>query len=202
MADDEILVRQGLCGLLTLEDDFEIVAQVGNGADALEAALAMKPDIVLMDIQMPVMNGVEATQRLREQQPGTRVLVLTTFAEDVLVFQAMQAGAAGYLLKDSGAKQLSSAIRAISQGYTALDSDVSHKLWEATNVVSSAELEKFTPREREVLLCLAQGKSNAEMATELRVTEKTIRDHVGNILARLNLRDRTQAALWAQKELG
>lgn len=201
VADDEILVRQGLCGLLALEEDFEVVGQVSNGADALAAAVELNPDVVLMDIQMPVMNGVEATMRLRDEHPAIRVLVLTTFADDALVVQAMQAGAAGYLLKDSGAKQVSSAIRAVAQGYMALDSDVSGKLWQAAKAGRTPELERFTPREREVLAKLAEGKTNADIAAEFGVTEKTVRDHIGNILANLNLRDRTQAALWAQKHL-
>lgn len=201
VADDEILVRQGLCGLLSLESDFDIAGQVGNGAEALEQARLLKPDVILMDIQMPIMNGVEATKAIVAENGEARILVLTTFSDDALVIQAVQAGAKGYLLKDSGAKQIASAIRSIAQGYLTLDSDVSDKLLQQPKPRDRELLEKFTAREREVLQLLKQGRTNAEISAALGITEKTVRDHVGNILWRLNVRDRTQAALWAQQNL-
>jgi NarL family two-component system response regulator LiaR len=201
VADDEILVRQGLCGLLALESDFEVVGQAGTGAEAIEQARRLKPDVILMDIQMPVMNGVQATKTLVEEQLGVRILVLTTFSEDALVIQAVQAGAHGYLLKDSGAKQIAAAIRSIAQGYMTLDSDISDKLLQQQKPRDRAPLEKLTAREMQVLQLLSQGKTNAEIGSSLGITDKTVRDHVGNILLRLNLRDRTQAALWAQQNL-
>lgn len=197
VADDEILVRQGLCGLLALESDFDIVGQVGNGAEALEQARLLKPDVILMDIQMPVMNGVEATRAIVADNDDARILVLTTFSDDALVIQAVQAGAKGYLLKDSGAKQIASAIRSTAQGYLTLDSDVSDKLLQQSQPRGSELLQRFTARERQVLELLKQGRTNAEISAKLGITEKTVRDHVGNILFRLNVRDRTQAALWA-----
>jgi DNA-binding NarL/FixJ family response regulator len=201
VADDEILVRQGLCGLLALEPDFEIVGQAANGAEALEQARSLAPDVILMDIQMPMMNGVEATRNVLAERLPARVLVLTTFSEDTLVVQAMQAGAHGYLLKDSGARQVAAAIRAIAQGYTAVDSEVSHTLVPQPKSSEHPLLGRFTAREKEVLQLLREGATNAEIATRLGITEKTVRDHIGNILSHLNLRDRTQAALWAAQNL-
>ena len=201
MADDEILVRQGLCGLLSLEPDFEIVGQAGNGAEASELARKLTPDVVLMDIQMPVMNGVEATREILANLAGTRVLVLTTFSEDALVVQAMQAGAQGYLLKDSGARQIAAAIRSTAQGYMTINPAVTEKLLRQPRHSSEADLSMFTNREREVLQYLSKGSTNSEIAVGMGISEKTVRDHVSNILNRLNLRDRTQAALWAQEHL-
>jgi DNA-binding NarL/FixJ family response regulator len=201
VADDEILVRQGLCGLLALEADFEVVGQAGTGAEALEQARRLKPDVILMDIQMPVMNGVEATKVVMQEQPATRILVLTTFSEDALVVQAVQAGAHGYLLKDSGAKQIASAVRSIAQGYMTLDSAVSERLLQQSKPRDRAPLEKLTAREMQVLQLLSEGRTNAEIGASLGITDKTVRDHIGNILFRLNVRDRTQAALWAQQNL-
>lgn len=200
VADDEVLVRQGLCGLLALEPDFEVVGQASNGAEAIEQALRLQPDIVLMDIQMPVMNGVQATRELRQKMENVRIVMLTTFSDDALVVQAVQNGAHGYLLKDSGGKQLAAAIRTASIGYMTLNSDVAGKLLHhATPAASPAA--GLTAREREVLSLLSKGRTNKEISKELQITEKTVRDHVSNILAHLNLRDRTQAALWAQQNL-
>lgn len=200
MADDEVLVRQGLCGLLALEPDFEVVGQASTGAEAVEAVKRLRPDVVLMDIQMPVMNGVEATRILISENAETRVLILTTFSEDVLVVQAIQSGAKGYLLKDSGSKQVAAAIRSIAQGYMTLGAEVSGRLLQ--RATSDARLNsKLTTRETEVLRLLREGRSNREIAERLSIADKTVRDHVSSILAQLNLRDRTQAALWAQQNL-
>lgn len=200
VADDEVLVRQGLCGLLSLEPDLEVVGQAANGAEAVEMVRRLKPSVVLMDVQMPVMNGVEATRQIISECPESKVLILTTFSEDALVVQAIQSGAHGYLLKDSGGKQVAAAIRSIALGYMTLGQDVSRKLVE--NAQSSRQLDsasKLTPREIEVLNLLAKGATNRDIAQQLSITEKTVRDHVSNILGQLNLRDRTQAALWAKE---
>jgi DNA-binding NarL/FixJ family response regulator len=204
IVDDEAIVRQGLAGLLSLESDLDVVATAPNGAVALELAAKHTPDIVLMDIQMPVMDGIEATRRLLVQQPGIRILVLTTFDEDELVLQAMTGGAHGYLLKDCGGKQLAAAVRSIKQGFTtlakqAVNTIVAHSADQAGN--EPELLSKLTAREKEVLSCLAQGWTNSQIAEQLCVTEKTVRDHVSSILGELGLRDRTQAALWAKNHL-
>lgn len=199
VADDEVLVRQGLCGLLSLESDMEIVGEASNGAEVIDVVNRLHPDVVLMDIQMPVMNGVEATKALTAAHSNTRVLMLTTFDDDVLVVQAVQNGAHGYLLKDSGVKQLAAAIRTISLGYMTLGSQVSEKLLQNTTAAVRTDSPKLTPRELEVLHLLSEGKTNREIADQLSITEKTVRDHVCNILEELQLRDRTQAALWAKE---
>lgn len=200
VADDEVLVRQGLCGLLALEPDFEVVGQASNGAEAIEQAQKLQPDIVLMDIQMPVMNGVQATRELRATMKDVRIVVLTTFSDDELVVQAVQSGAHGYLLKDSGGKQLAAAIRSAAIGYMTLNPGVADKLLQHTSS-ESPQANGLTRREREVMGLLSKGRTNKEISEALQITEKTVRDHISNVLAQLNLRDRTQAALWAQEHL-
>lgn len=205
IVDDETIVRQGLAGLLSLEPDIEVVGTAANGAAALDMAEKTSPDVVLMDIQMPLMNGVEATARLTQDRPKTKVLMLTTFTDDALIVQAMHNGAQGYLLKDCGGKQIAGAVRSVYQGFTtlsscAVDTLVAACASEKSSGVSTS-LVKLTAREHEVLSFLAQGLSNSEIAARIDVTEKTVRDHVSNILAALNLRDRTQAALWARSNL-
>jgi DNA-binding NarL/FixJ family response regulator len=208
IVDDEAIVRQGLAGLLSLESDLDVVGTAPNGAVALELAAKHTPDVVLMDIQMPVMDGIAATKQLLVQQPGVRILVLTTFDEDELVLQAMTSGAHGYLLKDCGGKQLAAAVRSIKQGFTtlarqAVNTIVKHSAESESESVENEPklLSKLTAREKEVLSCLAQGWTNSQIAQRLCVTEKTVRDHVSSILGELGLRDRTQAALWAKNHL-
>ncbi|HEY9790732.1 MAG TPA: response regulator transcription factor [Candidatus Obscuribacterales bacterium] len=205
VADDEHLVRQALVSLLSLQADFQIVGQVANGEQAVKTAVDSAADVVLMDIQMPVMDGVAATALIKKQRPHTQVLVLTTYDDNRLIADAMKSGAGGYLLKDAGADEIAAAVRAVHQGYTALGASIAPKLVSQLAAVESAagrpEKDKLTPRERELLRLLKQGMTNAQMAGQLGITEKTIRDHMVNILAQLNLRDRTQAALWAQRNL-
>jgi len=199
VADDETLVRQGLCGLLALEADFEIVGEAANGMAALNAVRLLRPDVVLMDIQMPLMDGVEATRAIMKENLQSRILILTTFSDDALIVQAIQNGAHGYLLKDSGAKQIAAAVRSIALGYMTLGTTVGEKLVQSVSVPPPEANPKLTAREAEVLGLLAKGHTNREIAENLHITEKTVRDHVCRILAKLGLRDRTQAALWAQK---
>jgi DNA-binding NarL/FixJ family response regulator len=204
IVDDEAIVRQGLAGLLGLEPDLEVAGTAANGADALVLADKCRPDVVLMDIQMPVLDGIEATKRLLQQQPDVRVLVLTTFDEDELIVQALKSGAHGYLLKDCGGKQLAAAVRSIKQGFTTLAKQAVHSIVAHANDAydnGRTGLSKLTAREKEVLACLAEGCTNAQIAERLSVTEKTVRDHVSSILGELGLRDRTQAALWAKSNL-
>lgn len=206
LVDDQTLVRQGLASLLSLEEDFEIVAHAGHGQEAVSLAASSGPDIILMDIRMPVMDGVEATKMIRERNPDIKILVLTTFDEDEYIVRAMQAGASGYLLKDAPTEQLASAIRSVHNGFTQLGPTIGPKLLSRLNSQAGSGPKEdaeslFTGRELEILKLLGQGKSNKEIAHTLFITEGTVKNHITKILAQLNVRDRTQAALWAQQNL-
>jgi DNA-binding NarL/FixJ family response regulator len=205
LVDDQTLIRQGLASLLSLEDDFEIIGQAGHGQEAVSLAETLRPDIILMDIRMPVMDGVSATKSVKERHPDIRVLVLTTFDEDEYIVKAMQAGASGYLLKDAPTEQLAAAIRSVHSGFTQLGPTIAPKLVSKLNSPPAAPKEDvssmFTGRELEILKLLGQGKSNKEIAQSLYITEGTVKNHITKILAQLNVRDRTQAALWAQQNL-
>ena len=202
LVDDQSIVREGLASLLNTQSDLEIVGEAENGKIAIEKAMALKPDIILMDIRMPVMDGIAAIRILSQQAPKIKVLVLTTFDNDEYVAQAMVDGAKGYLLKDTPSSELASAIRSINLGYTQLGPG----LFEKTLVASSnesptipPELAELTSREKQVLHLIAKGYNNREIAKELYITERTVKNHVNSILRRLNLRDRTQAAILANK---
>ncbi|MFN8654887.1 MAG: response regulator transcription factor [Candidatus Obscuribacterales bacterium] len=208
LVDDQALVRQGLATLLALEEDFEIVGQASQGTEAVQLAESLKPDVILMDIRMPQTDGVSATKQIVGKMPQTKVLVLTTFDDDEYIVQAMQAGASGYLLKDLPSEQLASAVRAVHQGYTQLGPTITTKIISRLNSggqqpePSKASLaELFTGRELEVLQLLGQGKSNKEIAQKLFITEGTVKNHITRILSQLNVRSRTEAALWAQQNL-
>jgi DNA-binding NarL/FixJ family response regulator len=208
LVDDQALVRQGLATLLALEDDFEIVGQASQGNEAVQLAETLKPDVILMDIRMPQTDGVSATKQIVGKMPQTKVLVLTTFDDDEYIVQAMQAGASGYLLKDLPSEQLASAVRAVHQGYTQLGPTITNKIISRLNTgVATAEplkaalSELFTGREVEVLRLLGLGKSNKEIAQTLFITEGTVKNHITRILSQLNVRSRTEAALWAQQNL-
>lgn len=208
LVDDQALVRQGLATLLALEDDFEIVGQASQGTEAVQLAESLKPDVILMDIRMPQTDGVSATKQIVGKMPQTKVLVLTTFDDDEYIVQAMQAGASGYLLKDLPSEQLASAVRAVHQGYTQLGPTITTKIISRLNsggqqaeATKSTLAELFTGRELEVLQLLGQGKSNKEIAQKLFITEGTVKNHITRILSQLNVRSRTEAALWAQQNL-
>lgn len=207
LVDDQTLIRQGLASLLSLEEDFEIVGHAGHGDEAVKMVNNVHPDLVLMDIRMPIMDGVEATRIIRETNPNIKILVLTTFDEDEYIVQAMQAGASGYLLKDAPTEQLATAIRSVHNGFTQLGPTIAPKLFSRLNAPSSTSTLKedaqtmFTGRELEILKLLGQGKSNKEIAQTLFITEGTVKNHITKILSQLNARDRTQAALWAQQNL-
>ena len=206
LVDDQTLIRQGLASLLSLEDDFEIVGHASHGAEAVSLVDALTPDIILMDIRMPVMDGVAATKVIRERFPAMKILVLTTFDEDEYIVQAMQAGASGYLLKDAPTEQLAAAIRSVNSGFTQLGPTIGPKLFSRLSANSQAQPKEdaqamFTGRELEILKLLGQGKSNKEIAQTLFITEGTVKNHITKILSLLNVRDRTQAALWAQQNL-
>lgn len=200
LVDDQSIVREGLRSLLQTKPDLEIVGEAENGKVAVERSLQLQPDVVLMDIRMPVMDGVAATRILTQQAPQIKILVLTTFDDDEYVTHAMSYGAKGYLLKDIPSEELAQAIRAVNKGYTQLAPGIFEKLI-ATPVTRSIEappeLATLTPREKEVLQLIAQGYNNLEIAQQLYITERTVKNHVNSILRRLDLRDRTQAAILA-----
>lgn len=204
LADDQGIVREGLRSLLQAKPDLEVVGEAENGQIALERAIALQADVVLMDVRMPVMDGVAATRQLRDRAPDIKVLVLTTFDDDEYVSQAMRYGAKGYLLKDTPSEELAEAIRAVDKGYVQLGPGLFEKAMSAPPsppTEEPPELALLTPREREVLQLIAQGYSNREIASQLYISERTVKNHVNSILGRLNLRDRTQAAIFATKHL-
>jgi NarL family two-component system response regulator LiaR len=200
IADDHTIVRKGLKVLLATEADMLVVGEAENGAEAVEKAESLKPDVVLMDLVMPEMDGIEATRRITTQQPGARVLVLTSFAADDKVFPAVKAGALGYLLKDSSPEQLIEAIRQVHRGEPSLEPSIARKvLQELSGGAGKPTTDPLTEREMEVLRLIAQGLSNKEIASKIFVAEWTVRSHVSNILGKLHLASRTQAALFALK---
>lgn len=201
LADDHPVVRQGLRTFLESRGGIEVVGEAGDGSAAVDSAARLRPDIVLMDLVMPGLNGVEAIAHIREQSPDTRVVVLTSFASDDQVIPAVQAGAAAYLLKDVEPAGLETAIRLVHQGEALLDPQITARVMEeVAHPAPTGDLASLTPREREVLGLLARGLSNRELAETLVVSEKTVKTHVSNILMKLGVHDRTQAALLAVRE--
>ena len=207
VADDQRLVRDGIASLLSIQDQIEVVGTASNGEEAVEQALAVKPEVALMDIRMPIMDGVEATRRIRRELPGCQVLMLTTFDDEEYILDALSAGACGYLLKDIPAHDLASAIKAAHQGIYQLDPSVAGKMLRALSADRGrAEPEVTVPqaagdlsgREVEVLRLIAKGASNREIAEHLVISEGTVKNHISNILNRLGLRERTQAAIYAR----
>ena len=198
IADDHAVVRQGLRTFLELQDDIEVVADVADGEAALRAARENEPDVVLMDLVMPGMGGVEAIRGLREARPEARVLVLTSFLDDEKLVPAVRAGAAGYLLKDVEPAELVRAIRTVDDGEGLLHPAVAARLMEEfAETERPAAEEALTAREREVLQLIARGLPNKLIARDLEIAEKTVKTHVSSILSKLGLTDRTQAALYA-----
>ncbi len=208
LVDDQALFRQGLETLLSVQPDIKVVGQAEDGLEAVQRAWALAPDVVLMDLRMPNLNGVAATRRLLQARPQTRVIVLTTFDDDEDIFRGLRAGAVGYLLKDVSAEKLVEAIRAAARGESVLQPAV------ATKVISQFSrlakqvpehqdplIEPLSDREREVLALIVEGQTNREIAETLFIAYGTVKNHVTSILSKMNVRDRTQAALKA-KELG
>ncbi|MFI8264123.1 MULTISPECIES: response regulator [unclassified Streptomyces] len=204
IADDQMMVRQGFTVLLNAQPDIEVVGQAVDGADAVAKVAELGPDVVLMDIRMPGMGGIEATSVITAvPDSGTKVLVLTTFDLDEYVYEALRAGASGFLLKDASADQLAEAVRVVAAGEALLSPNITKRLitefsrMGAPRAPSRARIDELTERETEVLSLIAQGLSNAEIAGHLVVAEQTVKTHVGRILVKLGLRDRTQAAVFA-----
>lgn len=209
LVDDQSLFREALRTLLALQPDFEVVGEAANGEQALTLAATCRPDVILMDLRMPVMNGIEATRRLVASQPDAHIIVLTTFDEDAEVFEALRVGALGYLLKACAAEKLYDAVRAAARGTTVLDPLIAAKVVTELNRLSAREpkrsaaplIEPLSSREREVLQLLAEGCSNKEIGARLRIAEGTVKNHMTNVLGKLGVLDRTQAALRA-RDLG
>jgi NarL family two-component system response regulator LiaR len=199
IADDHTVVRHGLRTFLELQDDLEVVADVADGGAAVDAASEHDPDVVLMDLVMPGIGGVEAIRLIRERRPGTRVLVLTSFLDDEKLFPAVRAGAAGYLLKDVEPQELVRAIRTAHAGEALLHPAVAARLIEELSATrrDADAASGLTAREREVLELIGRGLANKLIALELGIAEKTVKTHVSSILAKLGVSDRTQAALYA-----
>lgn len=201
IVDDHAVVREGLRTYLQLEEHVEVVGEAANGRDALALAEQLRPDVVLMDLQMPEMDGVAATRAIKERLPGSHVVVLTSFTDDQHVLPAIRAGATGYLLKDASAEEILQAVEAAARGQARIHPMVAKKLMEQVTAPSGPRpVDQLTPRETEVLRLIARGLSNKEIARELVTSERTVKGHVSNILAKLGLADRTQAALYAVRE--
>jgi DNA-binding NarL/FixJ family response regulator len=209
LVDDQSLIREGLKALLELESDLEVIGEAENGRDAINLIAKLQPDVVLMDIRMPIMDGVAATKEIRSSFSDVKVLVLTTFDNDEYVTAALQNGAMGYLLKDTPSEELAVAIRAVKKGYTQLGPGIAAKLmtqFSSTPTINPTQtpptsLAELTPREKDVLRLIASGANNKEIAQQLFISEGTVKNHVTNILNRLHLRDRTQAAIFANSFL-
>ncbi len=204
IVDDHAVVRQGLRTFLELQDDIDIVGEASNGLEAIEQAKRQQPDIVLLDLVMPKMGGVEATPHLMAAAPQTRVIILTSFGEDDQIIPAIRAGAQGYLLKDIPPRELIQAVRDAYAGKAQLHPDVAKKLMAAVAAPATAAPRPpetdLTERELEVLRLIAQGLNNHEIAQKLTISEKTVKTHVSNILSKLHCEDRTQAAVYAMKK--
>jgi len=206
VADDQEMVRHGIANLLRFQSDLQIVGEAAHGEEAVAMARDFAPDVVLMDIRMPVCNGIEATSKILALGRGIKVLILTTFDDDELVIQALSSGASGYLLKDTPSEQIASAVRAVHDGSLLLCPTVATKV---TGFLSQAKLPSgrvnlkklLTNREVEVLTLIGQGKNNKEIANALVITEGTVKNHVSHIFAQIGARDRIQAAMIAQEEL-
>ncbi|MET3984316.1 response regulator transcription factor [Streptomyces sp. PvR034] len=204
IADDQMMVRQGFSVLLGAQPDIEVVGQAVDGADAVDQAAALGPDVILMDIRMPGMGGIEATAAVTGAPGSTvKVLVLTTFDLDEYVYEALRAGASGFMLKDASADQLAEAVRVVAAGEALLSPNITKRLITefsrlgAPRAPTKQRLAELTERETEVLSLIAQGLSNGEIAAHLIVAEQTVKTHVSRILVKLGLRDRTQAAVFA-----
>ena len=207
LADDQALMRMGFRMVLEAEEDIAVVGEASDGTSALAQAKALHPDVILMDVRMPGMNGIEATERIARECPGTRVLILTTFDLDEYAFAGLRAGASGFLLKDTRPTELAEAIRTVASGEAVVSPRITQRMLEmfATSLPNSGtpaqasdpRIDSLTPREKEILVLMSQGMSNAEIAEHLVVSATTVKTHVGNVLAKLDVRDRVQAVVVA-----
>jgi DNA-binding NarL/FixJ family response regulator len=216
LVDDQALFLEGLANLLSLEEDLEIVGQAYDGQEAIALTSKLQPDVILMDVRMPICDGVKATREIHKSYPAIKIMVLTTFNEDQYIWRSLQAGALGYLLKNTPSQQIAAAIRTLYQGHCQLDSTVAAKVFAQMNpparlnvaarknIRTSLSEEAFpllSDHELEILKLLGQGQNNREIAQTLYLTEGTIKNYITNIFCQLGVRDRTQAALWAKQNL-
>lgn len=200
LVDDHEMVRLGVSAYLSVQEDIEVIAQAENGKIGVEKALELKPDIILMDLVMPVMDGIEATKEILSKWKEAKIIIVTSFIDDEKVYPAISAGAKSYLLKTSSASEIAQAIRDTYRGEGVFEKEVSKKLEHRHEVEEEFRLfEELTSREKEVLLLIAQGRSNQEIADECFITLKTVKTHVSNILSKLQVEDRTQATIYAFK---
>lgn len=210
LVDDQQLIRLGFGLVLGAEEDLDVVGEASNGAEAITLAASLRPDVILMDVRMPGLDGIEATRRIVEAQPSSRIIILTTFDLDEYAFGALRAGASGFLLKDALPNELTAAIRAVHAGDAAVSTRVTKRMLELfatalpaadaeTAPGSAEELAELTPREHDILVAMAEGLSNAEIAAHFVLSESTVKTHVGRVLMKLRLRDRVQAVIFAYK---
>lgn len=213
LVDDQPLFRQGLADLLALNEDLEIVGEANHGEEAIASATLLQPDVILMDIRMPVCDGVEATRVIHQTYPWIKIMVLTTFDEDKYIWRSLQAGALGYILKSTPSPQVANAIRTLYLGHSQLGPTIASKVFERLQPPASQPseasqlsevdslLDRLNHRELEILQHMRYGRNNREIAERLHLSEGTIKNYITTLLSKLNLRDRTQAALWAQQQL-
>jgi len=210
LVDDQQLIRLGFGLVLGAEDDLDVVGEAANGAEAIDLAASLRPDVILMDVRMPGLDGIEATRRIVAALPSSRIIILTTFDLDEYAFGALRAGASGFLLKDALPSELIAAIRAVHAGDAAVSTRVTKRMLELfasalpaseldPAVGSAVELAELTPREHDILVAMAEGLSNAEIAAHFVLSESTVKTHVGRVLMKLQLRDRVQAVIFAYK---
>ncbi|VEP13967.1 Transcriptional regulatory protein LiaR [Hyella patelloides LEGE 07179] len=201
LVDDQEIFRQGLATLLATEEDLEVIGQASNGREAIALTEQLQPDVILMDVRMPICDGVSATREIHQRYPWMRILILTTFEDDEYVWQSLQAGAMGYILKRKSSEQMAIAIRAVAQGYSQLSSAIAPKVFanlKSAHPTSTDALNQLSSRELEVLRLIGQGKNNQEIAQTLHLSIGTVKNYVTQILSKLSLRDRVAAALLAQ----
>jgi DNA-binding NarL/FixJ family response regulator len=206
LVDDQEIFRQGLAKILGTKEDLEVVGQAAHGQVAIALTDELQPDVILMDIRMPVCDGVTATREIHQRYPWIKIIVLTTFDDDEYIWQSLQAGAIGYLLKRTPIEQITVAIRSASQGYSQLGPTIAPKIFgqmqpAAPAIEFNTVVTGLSKRELEVLKLIAAGKNNQEISRSLHLTEGTVRNYITNILSQLDVRDRVQAILWAQKNL-
>jgi len=200
LVDDHEMVRIGVSAYLQTQADMEVVGEASNGKEAVDKALELRPDIILMDMVMPEMNGAEATEAIIAQWPDAKIVIVTSFLDDDKVYPALEAGAVSYILKTSNAKRIAEAIRETVKGQTVLEPEVTSKMMQRMRSANETALhDQLTDREIEVLLLMANGKSNQEIADDLYIGIKTVKTHVSNILSKLDVQDRTQAVIYAFK---
>ncbi|MEB1808009.1 MAG: response regulator transcription factor [Bacillaceae bacterium] len=200
LVDDHEMVRMGLSAYLSTEEDIEVIGEASNGKEGVALALQLQPDVILMDLVMEVMDGIEATKQITNQLPTVKVIVLTSFVDDEKVYPVIEAGAFSYLLKTTRAPEIAQAIRAAFEGESVVESQVTNKMMQRMRTQQKKLLhEELTPRELDVLKLIGIGKTNQEIADELYIGIKTVKTHVSNILAKLNVDDRTQIAIYAHR---